>query len=345
MTTTTQEGVDSAILATEDDAANEFLNRWSDEDPEKVSEAPEEEEVETDDESESTEDEADDEEESSDETETDPEETGDDEAEDDTDDEEESAEEEPKGSLKDDAKVKVKVGDEEHEVSVKDLKRLFGQEASLTKKSQKVADDQKRLDAANEKAAAQLERIYDKVKTRWEPYSKVDMLLASKELSTEEFTALRAEAAAAYEDFQFVTQEVDTFVKEANATRKAQIDAQAKEAVKVLKEAIPGWNQTVYNELRTYAIEKGMPAEAINSLVDPNAIQMIHKAMQFDKAKKVVTTKKKVVTASKVLKTTKQVTSRDVKVEKNQKAMTKLKSSGSTDDAADLFLSRWADSE
>src|SRR5271166_5311278 len=55
---------------------------------------------------------------------------------------EEETEEKPKSKKyadDSDTYVKVKVGEEEHEVAVKDLKRLWGQEASLTKKSQEVA--------------------------------------------------------------------------------------------------------------------------------------------------------------------------------------------------------------
>ena len=47
----------------------------------------------------------------------------------------------------DTAKVKVTVDGEEKTVSVKDLKRLFGQEASLTRKSQEVAAKRKEAEA------------------------------------------------------------------------------------------------------------------------------------------------------------------------------------------------------
>src|SRR5262245_23738397 len=48
----------------------------------------------------------------------------------------------PKRKFADDSDetyVKVKEGDTEHEVKVSDLKRLFGQEAALTRRSQEVA--------------------------------------------------------------------------------------------------------------------------------------------------------------------------------------------------------------
>jgi hypothetical protein len=186
-----------------------------------------------------------------------------------------------------------------------------------------------------------MQRVYEKAAARWEPYSKIDMLVASKQLDGDQFAALRAEAQAAYEDFQFISQEADTFVKDANAQRQTFLQTQAKEAVKVLKEKIPGWNQATYNSVREYAISQGLPEAMINELVDPVAIQLIHKAMNHDKAKAVVT-KKKVVTPKKVLKTTKTTSGRDVQVNKAAAQMKRLKASGTTDDAAEAFLARWA---
>jgi hypothetical protein len=311
------------------------LSRWSEEDPEEVSESPEEDEVETDDETVETE--AEEDQETEEDNETDPEETD---SESDDEDQEEDAPEETKDTS-DDVKVKIKVGDKEHEVSVKDLKRLYGQEAALTTKSQAVAAERKQVEENGKKLAAQMQRVYEKAAARWEPYSKIDMLVASKQLDGDQFAALRAEAQAAYEDFQFISQEADTFVKDANAQRQTFLQTQAKEAVKVLKEKIPGWNQATYNSVREYAISQGLPEAMINELVDPVAIQLIHKAMNHDKAKAVVT-KKKVVTPKKVLKTTKTTSGRDVQVNKAAAQMKRLKASGTTDDAAEAFLARWA---
>lgn len=342
---TTQTGVNAeqnaALNLTEEDAAEQFLSRWSDKDPEEASESPEDEDVAADTD-ESDEHEAEEEHEEAEGAEEDPQE--DESEETDEQDEGDDDEKEPvkKGKTLDDgAKVKIKVDDEELEVSVKDLKRLYGQEAALTKKSQQVASQRKEVEAANQKAAAQIDRIYQKAAARWEPYSKIDMLVASKQLDAESFTALRAEAQAAWDDFRFITQEVDTFVANANEQRQQAMKAAAVDAVKTLQEKLPGWNQKVYDEVRSYGIDKGLAPEVINNMVDANALLIIHKAMQFDKAKSVVT-KKVNNTPKKVLKTTKAVTSNDAKVDKTTKAKQRLKSSGSTDDAADLFLARWA---
>lgn len=354
--TTTQKGVvqengSSQLelgLLTEMDAENVFLDRWTEEDtPEESSEKPEvkpeseetTEEVETEDEStEETEDE---------ESDTDPEESDEEETEDETEEEseegaEDEEESEAKKSLDDDAEVEIKVNDEVKKVSVKELKRLWGQEAALTRKSQEVAAKRKEVEVVEQKLAVSYEKLLNKAKEKWEPYSKIDMLVASKQLDADQFAALRQEAQAAYEEFRFVSEEADSFVKQAEAQRQEQLKVQAQEAVKVLKEAIPTWNSNLYDNIREYAITLGMDPEVVNNLVDPVALQIIHKARLFDESKKVAT-KKKVLIPKKVIKSKASTTTKDFKPDNSKKLIEKARQSNDPDDISDLFLSRWQD--
>jgi hypothetical protein len=111
------------------------------------------------------------------------------------------------------------------------------------------------------------------------------MLVASKQLDAEQFAALRQEAQAAFEEFRFVTEEAEQFVKQTEQARQEQLKVAAQEAVKVLKESIPNWNSNLYDNIREYAISNGMAPEVVNNLVDPVAIQLIHKARLFDESK------------------------------------------------------------
>jgi hypothetical protein len=344
MTTTTQSGVADAAPSfealDEADAANEFLNRWSEEDPATASEDPEDEDPRDEDDEPVEREEADSEPEAdAEETEDPQEETEESEG----DQEGESEEEAPKKgkTLDDEAKVKITVDDEELEVSVKDLKRLYGQEKALTQKSQAVAEQRKAVEAANQKAAAQLDRLHQKALARWEPYAKIDMLVASKQLDADSFAALRAEAQAAYEEVRFITQEVDQFVATANDQRQKQVKEAATKAVEYLSKNVNGWNPKTYEEVRSYAVSKGMPEHVVNGVVDQFALEMMYKAMKFDQAKSVVT-KKVNKTPAKVLKPNKVVSSSANKVDTTTKLKQRLAKSGSTEDAADLFMARWS---
>lgn len=332
-------------VLTEVDAENAFLDRWTEKDsPEETSEKPEVEEIEDEEETQESE-ESTEETEESQEDDADPDnETEEDTEDDETEEESEEGdkdEEEPesKKTLDDDAQVEVKVDNEVKKVSVKELKRLYGQEAALTRKSQEVAAKRKEVETTEAKLNVSLQKIYERAAQKWEPFSKIDMLVASKQLDADQFAALRQEANAAYEEFRFVSEEADKFIKEAESARQEQLKVAATEAVKVLKEAIPNWSPSLYDSIREYAISKGMAPDIINNLVDPIAIQLIHKARLFDESKKVAT-KKKVNTPKKVVKTTTSPSAKDFKPDNRAQLAAKARE-GDFDDVADLFLSRW----
>ena len=356
--TTTQSGVVQGTpvqlelpILSEADAENVFLDRWTETDsPEETSKKPEvdskpepEEHLEEPEEQEESTEET----EESDEDETDPEETEEETEDDETEEEseegaEDEKESEAKKTLDDDAEVEVKVNDEVKKVSVKELKRLWGQEAALTRKSQEVAAKRKEVEQTEAKYAASLDKLYQKAAQRWEPYSKIDMLVASKQLDTDQFAALRQEAQVAYEEFRFISEEAESFVKQAEATRQEQLKVAAQEAVKVLKEAIPNWNSQLYDNIREYAISNGMSPDVINNLVDPIAIQLIHKARLFDESKKIATKKKVSAPLKKAVKSTNTSSVKDFKPDNKASLVAKARS-GDSDDVANLFLSRWAD--
>ena len=103
--------------------------------------------------------------------------------------------------------VKVKVGEEEHEVAVKDLKRLFGQEATLTKKSMEVAERTKAAEAAQAKSLAALDVMVKRAQEAANPYRNVNWaaLMKDPNISAEDVGALQEAAKSAFENETFLT--------------------------------------------------------------------------------------------------------------------------------------------
>jgi len=266
----------------------------------------------------------------------DDEDTEEDESEDDADDTEAEV-------LADDAKVEVVVNGETKTVSVKALKRLYGQEASLTQKSQRVAEQRKELDDAIGKNHIAFQKMLEKANERYKPYSEVDMLVASKAMETEDFAALRKEAEEAYNELKFLQEEADAFYSDVKNQQQANLQKAAKECVKVLQEEVPDWSNKLYNDIRTYAVEQGLPEEDVNNYVDPKVIMLINKARLYDAGKKIATTKKKSATTKKTLRSTKAPEpEKQRKQAKLNEAKLRLKSSGNDlDDIAEALLSRW----
>ena len=331
--TTIQSDVEDKEIGplTQSDAEEAFLNRWKSdatepsEDDEGATESDVE--LETDDDSDTE----------VDQTEDDTEETEDQEDSDDEDETEDSYVDD------DNVKVKIKVGDEELSASIKDLKRLYGQEAALTKKSQEVAQKRKEVEDQGSYHLLGLQKLYERAVERYKPYSEIDMLVASKQMDAEELTILRQEAAKAYEDVRFLDQELRGFAQSVEQQRQKMIVEQAKVAVEVLKDpekGIPNFSPEVYNDILKYAIDNGMPADAANRIVDPLVIKTLWKAMAYDKGKTVATVKKS-KSPTKVLKSKTNVTTQKFTKSGETKALQSLRKSGSRDDAANAFLSRW----
>ena len=247
----------------------------------------------------------------------------------------------------DDAVVKLKVDGQEVEASIKDLKRLYGQEASLTRKSQEVAQIKQRAEESGAKYVAGLESLLERAKEQAAPYANINFLALTKDpnVSSEELAALSDAANKAFDNVRYLESELDGVVKTANEQRQQQLMVAAKEAIKVLsdpKTGIPGWNEQLYNDIRRFAVDSGMNEQIVNEMVDPTAFKILHMAMQYQKGKQAVSKTKKVdKTPKKIIKGTPDEAIKKTKVEPKRAAMKKLYQTGHIDDAADAFLARW----
>lgn len=250
----------------------------------------------------------------------------------------------PKKAANDDDEITYSVDGEERKVSVKDLKRLAGQEASLTRKSQEVAAERKVVDDTKNLHFNALNTLVQRAEARYKPFADMDMLVASKELSSEDLFAVRSEANAAYQDLAYLTQELGQYTEKARTEQQQNTAQAAAECIKVLsdeKTGIPGWSEKLYDDLRSYAKTSGMSANVVDNITDPMALKIIHKAMAYDKIKQVATTKK-VGSAKNTIKSTTNVSTVKSSTDGSVKtAMAKLRATGSRQNAADAFMAKW----
>ena len=259
-------------------------------------------------------------------------------------DNEEEEEAEAKKPLDDEQKVEILVDGETKSVSVRALKRLYGQEASLTRKSQETAQAKKDAQAQIERTHVTLQKMMEKAQEAYKPYAEVDMLVASKTMSDQDFTALRKEAQLASDNLKFLGEEADKFYGDLKAQQQEALQKQAQECVKVLQEEVPDWSNSMYNDIRSYAVNQGLPEEEVNQYVDPNVIKLLNKARLYDQGKQKAAVKKKKPSAKKILRSKKAPqTANEAKRQSVEKKRQKVRSQRGTslDDVTDLILSRW----
>jgi hypothetical protein len=182
------------------------------------------------------------------------------------------------------------------------------------------------------------------------PYRNVNWAALMKDptISAEDVGALQEAARAAFENETFLTSQLDGFMQELQAQQAHAQREAAANCIKALTDEqsptyIKGWDQKLYNDMRSFAVSMGANQQMVDGLADPAAFKLIHMAMQFHKGtQKVMTQKvnkapKKIVKASTSSSPPSQETNRVVG---RQKAVAKLKKSGGSMDAAqDAFMS------
>jgi hypothetical protein len=336
------------------DATDAILGRWTDgenlsedEDEDATSQDIEETEVDEDD----YEGEEDYEEEVEDDTDPD------EDTEDDEDDEEvdEDDEDEEVEVASDETVVEIQVKGEVKQVSVKDLKRLYGQEASLTQKSQDLANQRKQTEQEFQRTQLSYQKLLERAEARLRPYSEMDMLLAAQQMDAETFAQLRADARQAEEDVKFLREESQGLLGELQANQRVLTQKAAQECIRALEENLPDWGNELYNDIRSYAVKSGLPQEQVDQYTDPNVIMLINKARLYDQSKEAAQTKKakaKVTKSkegkTKVLSSKKSPPSKStLRTQRKQQAQAKLRSNprygGDVDDIAEALMARWED--
>jgi len=336
--TTRTEGVEQNYDDSIDGAANAFLSRW--EDAEKPSE-------EGDNESDLSEDQDIEDDVGDEGGESGPEDSEDtDGGEDDNSDEDAGSP--PELEASDDHKVTVTVDGETKSVTVKELKRLFGQEAALTRKSQEVAAARKAAELDSERFVVASNRMLEKAEARFAPYAGIDWMVAQQRLTPDEFAALRTEAREAHSDLEFLKAETNDVLTQIQNQRQAALQTQAAETIATLERDIQGWNQELYNKVREFALSQGMTREAVNGIVDAPTLKVLHEAMRYSEAREKAKLKKaKQRSAPKRVVKPASGTSEGLirPKDKGAESLARLSKTGSRDDAAQAFLSRWADSD
>ena len=243
----------------------------------------------------------------------------------------------------DESVVKVSVDGQEMEVSVKDLKRLAGQEAALTRKSMELANRRKEAEEIGTYHAQGLHRLVQMAEEEYAPYADIDFNIAAKELTTEEYSALREEAMSKYQKYQFLTQELSQHQYQQSQHTAALMHQQAYATIQELSDpevGIKGWGPELYEEIGTYAISKGMRPEVFTNILDAPSLRILHDAYRLDRARNVAT-KKKAANPQSVLKSSAAPDASRFTGDKSKAALSKLRSSGSRDDAVTALLSRW----
>ena len=254
----------------------------------------------------------------------------------------EEAEEQPTRTFR------VKAAGEEREVTETELIEGYQLGADYTKKTQKLAEERKAVEAERAKIqeATKLRDQYAQRLQMMEQFlqqqNKGENLEALKESDPIGYAVKVAEQAQREKQLAILQQEQQRIAQQQQAEQSERLQQHLAEESQKLTNLIPGYGDPkagdqIRKDIREYAKSIGWSDQELASLYDSRAVLSLYQGMKYAKLqsnKPAIT--KKVEAAPKVMKAGTSVP-RNAEAEQNKKLQQRLRQSGKVRDAAALF--------
>lgn len=243
---------------------------------------------------------------------------------------------------------KVKAAGEEREVTETELIEGYQLGADYTKKTQKLAEERKAVEAERAKIqeATKLRDQYAQRLQMMEQFlqqqNKGENLEALKESDPIGYAVKVAEQAQREKQLAILQQEQQRIAQQQQAEQSERLQQHLAEESQKLTSLIPGYGDPkagdqIRKDIREYAKSIGWSDQELANLYDSRAVLSLYQGMKYAKLqsnKPAIT--KKVEAAPKIMKAGTSVP-RNAEAEQNKKLQQRLRQTGKVRDAAALF--------
>ncbi len=228
----------------------------------------------------------------------------------------------------------VKVGDEDREVTIDEMRKGYMMESDYRKKTSEVAERRKALEAKEAEFDAQLNEAH------------VFLEMEVESLSSDEMQQLKHDDPDAYlKEFDRVQAKVDAFNK-AKDKRDAELKEKSQERAHIEREAllraIPEWLDSNVmaeegNAVLSHVKALGFSDEEVGQMIDHRLLVMARNSMRLEQINSQDISDKKVETPPKTQQPAAKADPVSQQTERIKGMRSQLKRSGSMQDAARLF--------
>jgi len=260
------------------------------------------------------------------------------------DDDYEDGEEEPQETV-----YTVKVDGEEIEVSLDEALQGYQRQQAFTKRSQEAAEMRK----AAEKEAAEAKQARDYYAQQLDVLAQQiqqtipqepDWVSLAKEVTAEEYNAIRAEYDSRQANLAKVEQERQALSQQQTVEQQKMLEEHLRAQRSDMLNRIPKWkDDDVRNKERLevveYARNIGFSEQEVAQATDARAVELLYKAMQWDNLqRKKPTAKKRARQAPKMAKAGQPRTRKQAASRSRQQSMTRLNKERSVDAAVSYLM-------
>lgn len=250
-------------------------------------------------------------------------------------------------SDQDEQRFQVKVGGEDKELTLTELKSLAQQGADYTKKTQQVAEQRKAVEA-EQKAIEEAKYMRDAYAERLQAMEQllnaqqpVEDLEYLKESDPIGYAVRVAEMSQNKDKLYAVQAERQRIAEMQQAEQQQGMQQYLSEQAAKLSETLPEYSdpvkgETLRSDLRKFAKNLGFSDQELSAVRDARHVMALYKAMQYDKLQQSKPQlNKRVSEPPKTIKSGNSNTS--VNTDQAKKTMAQLQKSGKVRDAASVF--------
>ena len=207
----------------------------------------------------------------------------------------------------DDIQITHKIDGEEVTMPLSDWVKGSATQQSLSNKGRELGDARKQLDTERAEKIGQIEGVLEAANSilskaeeghakDYHGYTE-EIKKARDEGDSLLVSELKDKQDVAKEKY-FEAQTEKNKLLETAKSQKAEVEQKAFQEKletfgKEVTKAIPDWNENVAKDIRQFAIDRKIPEEIINSMVDVNVIKMVDDLRRLEKAKATGTVKRK----------------------------------------------------
>lgn len=247
----------------------------------------------------------------------------------------------------DEQRFQVKVGGEDKELTLTELKSLAQQGADYTKKTQQVAEQRKAVEA-EQKAIEEAKYMRDAYAERLQAMEQLlnaqqpqEDLESLKDSDPIGYAVRVAEMSQNKEKLYAIQAERQRIAEMQQAEQQQEVQKYLSQQAAVLSESLPEYSDPVKGEalrsdLRTFAKNLGFSDQELSAVRDARHVMALYKAMQYDKLQQSKPQlNKRVSEPPKTIKSGNSNTATNT--DQHKKAMAQLQKTGKIRDAVSAF--------
>ena len=228
------------------------------------------------------------------------------------------------------------------ELTVDQVKSRMMMQQDYTKKTQQLAEQRRGFEAQSQNLEATMQALVNAAGADMSRFENINWEQAAIE-NPDQYKQAKDAYDQTKSTHDFITSQADQYMQQQKQQHDELLKARSEESITALKASIPNWDNNLYYQIGEYAQANGVSEEEFNSIVDHRSIQMMRKAMLYDRAKtaaKAKTSKAVKRSPKKTLSSQQSDNSKALNQDTQKKAHERLRKTGHIDDAVAALKSR-----